>query len=156
MSEKKVLIVDYDKKSIAALESLLSPYNLQVIRATDGLSAFEKFLKEKPALILLEPMLPKLHGFDLARKIRGEEGAKVPIIIITGLYKGSQYKNEAVSSFQVAGYFEKPYNGEALLKMVLSLVHDEVPVEEDLPDPESVLQKLASMAGELPDRLEEE
>ena len=156
MSEKKVLIVDYDKKSIAALESLFSPYNLQVVRATDGHSAFEKFVKEKPALIILEPMLPKLHGFDLVRKIRKEEGAKVPIIFITGLYKGPQYKNEAVNSFQVAGYFEKPYDGETLLKTVLNLVFDEVSVEEDLPDPESVFKKLSAMAGELSDRIKEE
>ena len=113
-------------------------------------------MKENPALIILEPMLPKLHGFDLVRKIRKEEGAKVPIIFITGLYKGPQYKNEALNSFQAAGYFEKPYDGETVLKMVLNLVFDEVAVEEDLPDPESVLKMLSVMAGELPDRKKEE
>ena len=146
MAEKKILIVDYDKKSIEALKNIFSPYNLQVITATDGQSAYEKFVEEKPDIILLEPMLPKLHGFELAKKIREESERETPIIIVTALYKGSQYKNKAIKSLGVVEYFEKPYNDETLLNAVLNIIHDEVPIEEELPDPEDVIKTLSDLA----------
>lgn len=145
MAEKKILIVDYDKKSIEALKNIFSPYNLQVITATDGQSAYEKFVEEKPDIILLEPMLPKLHGFELAKKIREESEGETPIIIVTALYKGSQYKNDAIKSLGVVEYFEKPYNDETLLNAVLNIIHDEVPIEEELPDPEDVIKTLSDL-----------
>jgi len=149
MTEKKILIVDYDKKSIEALKNIFSPYNLQVITAIDGQAAYEKFVEEKPDIVLLEPMLPKLHGFELAKKIREESEGKTPIIIITALYKGSQYKNEAIKSLGVVEYFEKPYNDETLLNAVLNIIHDEVPIEEELPDPDVVIKTLSDLANSL-------
>jgi two-component system response regulator VicR len=146
MAEKKILIVDYDKKSIETLKNIFSPHNLHVITATDGQSAYEKFVEENPDIILLEPMLPKLHGFELAKKIREETEGETPIIIVTALYKGSQYKNEAIKSFGVVEYFEKPYNDETLLNAVLNIIYDEVPIEEELPDPEDVIKTLSDMA----------
>ncbi len=108
MAEKKILIVDYEKNSIEALKTIFQPYNLQIITASDGQMAYEKFIKEKPDLVLLEPMLPKLHGFELVKKIREESESETPIIIVTALYKGSQNRNEAIKSLGVLEYFEKP------------------------------------------------
>jgi FixJ family two-component response regulator len=59
------------------------------------------------------------------------------------LYKGTQYKNEAIRSFGAADYFEKPFDNEKLVKSVLNLLHDEMDIQEDLPDPESVLKLLS-------------
>lgn len=152
MAEKKILIVDYEKKSIEALTNLFLPHNLQVITAVDGQAAYEKFVEEKPDIILLEPMLPKLHGFELAKKIREESGGATPIIIVTALYKGSQYRNEAKKSLGVAEYFEKPYNDETLLNAVLDIIHDEVPIEEELPDPKDIIKTLSDLADSFPEK----
>jgi DNA-binding response OmpR family regulator len=147
MPEKKVLIVDYDKKSIENLGRLFSSHDLEVVTATDGESAFQKYQVENPDLILLEPMLPKLHGFDLVKKIRKESGSKIAIVIITALYKSPQYRNEALNTLGVAEYLDKPCNEEQLLNTVLSLVHGETgEIEEDLPDSDSVIKTLTKMA----------
>ncbi len=152
MAEKKILIVDYEKESIKALKNIFLPYNFQIITAFDGQSAYEKFFKEKPDIVILEPMLPKLHGFELVKKIREESEGKIPIIIVTALYKGSQYRNEAIKSLGVAEYFEKPYDDETLLNAVLNIIHDEVPIEEELPNPEDVIKTLSELADSLPDK----
>ncbi len=152
MAEKKILIVDYEKESIKALENIFLPYNLQIITAFDGQSAYEKFFKEKPDIVLLEPMLPKLHGFELVKKIREESEGETPIIIVTALYKGSQYRNEAIKSLGVAEYFEKPYDDETLLNAVLNIIYDEVPIEEELPNPEDIIKTLSELADSLPDK----
>lgn len=143
MSDQKILIVDYDAKSLENMANLFSAYKLEVITATDGQEAYEKYQSEKPNLILLEAMLPKLHGFDLTQKIHKETKGRIPIVIVTGLYKGTQYKNEAIRSFGAADYFEKPFDNEKLVKSVLNLLHDEMDIQEDLPDPESVLKLLS-------------
>jgi len=143
MSDQKILIVDYDAKSLESMVDLFSSYKLEIITAVDGQEAYEKFKSEGPNLILLEAMLPKLHGFDLTQKISKETKGRVPIVIVTGLYKGAQYKNEAIRSFGAADYFEKPFDKEELARAVLNLLSDEIDIQEDLPDPESVLKLLS-------------
>jgi len=143
MSDQKILIVDYDAKSLENMAELFSAYKLEIIKAADGQEAYEKFKSEEPNLILLEAMLPKIHGFDLTQKINKETKGRIPIVIVTGLYKGTQYKNEAIRSFGAADYFEKPFDNEKLVKSVLNLLHDEMDIQEDLPDPESVLKLLS-------------
>ncbi len=108
MSDQKILIVDYDAKSLESMVDLFSSYKLEIITAVDGQEAYEKYKSEGPNLIVLEAMLPKLHGFDLTQKISKETRGSIPIIIVTGLYKGAQYKNEAIRSFGAADYFSAP------------------------------------------------
>jgi DNA-binding response OmpR family regulator len=143
MSDQKILIVDYDAKSLENMVDLFSSYKFEIVTAVDGQEAYDKFKSEKPNLILLEAMLPKLHGFDLTQKIYKETKGRIPIVIVTGLYKGTQYKNEAIRSFGAADYFEKPFDKDKLVKSVLNLLHDEMDIQEDLPDPESVLKLLS-------------
>lgn len=147
MPDKKILIVDYDSKNLEDMTELFSRQNLEVITATDGQMAYEKYQSEKPDLLLIEAMLPKLHGFDLTQKIFKETKGGVPVVIVTGLYKGRQYKNEAISSFGAAAYFEKPVDTDKLVESVLSLLHDEMDFDEELPDPDEVI-KLLEEEGE--------
>lgn len=148
MAEKKILIVDYDTKSLDSLSKLFEPHKIQIITATDGVSAYEKFKSEEPDLVLLEAMLPRLHGFDLAQKIFQDSKGKVPVIIVTGVYKGHQYRNEALRTFGASDYFEKPYDQDKLVNCVLGLIKNEADIEEeipelpDLPDPDKVIEIL--------------
>lgn len=153
MAEKKILIADFDKKNLENLTSLFISANLGVSIAIDGQEAFEKFESEKPDLLLLEPMLPKLHGFDIIKKIRKELGKSTPIVVLTGIYKGTRNKNEALGSLGVSAFLEKPFDSEQLKAIVVNLIHGEDHIDEDLPDPESIeniLAELAEKSGEAP------
>ena len=146
MSEKKILIVDYDSKNLEHMTELFSAHQLIIVTANDGQMAYEKYQEEKPDLIILEAMLPKLHGFDLTQKIYKETKGSVPIVIVTGFYKGPQYKNEALRSFGAADYFEKPFNDNQLVSSVMNLLSDEIDIEEELPDPNTVLSYLSQLS----------
>jgi len=148
MPSKKVLVADYDRESLKSLGKIFATHKMQVITATDGQLAYEKYKTEKPDLIVLEAMLPKLHGFDLTSKINEETKGSIPIIIVTGLYKGAQYKNEALRSFGAADYFEKPYDEEKLLASVTRLLSDEPDIDEDLPSPREVIEMLSDQLKE--------
>ena len=146
MSEKKILIVDYDAKNLEHMIELFTPHNLTIVTANDGQKAYEKYQEEKPDLILLEAMLPKLHGFDLTQKIYSETKGSIPIVVVIGLYKGAQYKSEALRSFGAADYFEKPFDDNQLVGSVMNLLSDEIDIEDELPDPETVLSYLTQLS----------
>ncbi|TET70703.1 MAG: response regulator, partial [Candidatus Aminicenantes bacterium] len=151
MAGKKILIVDYDTKSIESLSKLFEGYEIEVMTAMDGVEAYEKFKSDEPDLVLLEAMLPRMHGFDLAQKINFDTKGRIPVIIVTAVYKGHQYRNEALRTFGVSDYYEKPYDQDKLVNRVLSLIGEREEVEEDiseipgLPDPDSVIETLKEM-----------
>lgn len=148
MPEKKILIVDYDKKSLEEMAGLFDSSDFQIVKATDGQEAYDKYKSEKPDLILLEAMLPKFHGFDLTQKISTETKGSLPIVIVTGLYKGPQYRNEALRTFGASDYFEKPFNKKKLLNSIMNLLQDEMDIGEELPQPEEVKKILSQMASQ--------
>ncbi len=143
MTDKKILIVDYDNASLELLSSIFETHRFQIVRATDGQAAYEKFREEKPDLVILEAILPKIHGFDLTKRISEETHGRVPVIIVTGLYRGPQYRMEALSTFGAADYLEKPVDKEKLLRSAMNLLHEEEEIEEDLPSSDQVVDALS-------------
>ena len=143
MEGKKVLIVDYDNRSLDTMSRLLKSQKVRIIQAIDGQAGYDKFKSDKPDLVILEAILPKIHGFDLTKKIFQESEGRVPVIIVTGLYRGPQYKHEALSSFGAADYFEKPVDADKFVSSVMQLLRDEEDIEEELPDSDSIIASLS-------------
>jgi len=150
MEEKKILIVDYDSQSLETMSKLLKSQKLRIIQAADGQEGYDKFKSDKPDLVILEAILPKVHGFDLTKKIFQESQGRIPVIIVTGLYRGPQYKHEALSSFGAADYFEKPVDPDKFVNSVMQLLRDEEDIEEDLPDSDSVIAGLSQRINPKP------
>jgi len=143
MGEKKILVVDYDAASLEKISKLLKSHKYRVVPATDGQAGYEAFLTEKPDLAVVEAMLPRLHGFDLTQKISRESQGRVPVILVTALYKGPQFRQEATSSLGATEFFEKPIDIEAFLAAIKRLLHDEDEFEDELPDPNTVIEALS-------------
>jgi DNA-binding response OmpR family regulator len=143
MAEKKILIIDYDAQSLDSLTKLVKSQKIQVVTAPDGQAGYEKFRSERPDLVILEAILPKVHGFDLTKKITQESGGRVPVVIVTGLYKGPQYRHEAIVTFGASDYFEKPVDPDRFIDTVRQLMRDEEEIEETLPDPATVIENLS-------------
>lgn len=148
MAEKKILIVDHDARALEALAELFKPYRFEISRASDGATAYEKFKLESPDLVILEAILPKLHGFDLTRRIHQESKGRVPVIIVTGLYRGPQYKHEALTTYGAADFIEKPYNEEYLVRTVTTLLKEKVDIDLDTPSPAEVVDFLRKRLAE--------
>jgi len=143
MADKKILIIDYDTQSLDSLTRLVKSQKVQVVTAPDGQAGYEKFRAERPDLVILEAILPKVHGFDLTKKIAQESGGQVPVVIVTGLYKGPQYRHEAIATFGASDYFEKPVDPDRFIDTVRQLMRDDEEIEEALPDPATVIDKLS-------------
>jgi DNA-binding response OmpR family regulator len=143
MADKKILVVDYDAKSLASMTKLLKANKFKVVTAADGRAGYAAFQTEKPDLVVLEAMLPKIHGFDLTRTISQETKGRVPVVLVTGVYKGPKYRQEATTGLGAAEYFEKPLDTEAFIAAVKRLLHDEDDIDEDLPGSDAVIEALS-------------
>jgi TonB family protein len=147
MKDRKILIVDFDEESLAALSNLVNEEGYQAVTASDGLSAYEKYKSDDFDLVLLEPMLPKLHGFELCKKITQDPFKKTPIIVVTGIYREPSCKMEALQVYGASAHFTKPWNKDDLRAKMLQLLarakENEPPEEEtrEMPAPEAAPDK---------------
>jgi TonB family protein len=115
----KVLLVDYEVNKMKATEEALSERGFEVVTAHDGLEALQQFTATRPDLVLLEAMLPKLHGFEVCKAIkRSEAGRDVPVIITTGVYKSAKYKRQAIKDYLADDYLIKPFDFEELMTKI--------------------------------------
>ncbi len=115
---KKILIVDYDQSSLASLQAVLAGQGYQVVTAADGQTGWDKYNKESPDLVLMEAMLPKVHGFELCQRITSERNSQATVFIMTGVYKDRVYRTEALRTYGASEYFEKPLKMAELLASV--------------------------------------
>ncbi len=84
--DKKILAVDDEDKNLRLMEAMLLPLGYEVILAKDGEDALEKVQLDPPDLILLDIMMPGLDGFEVARRLKGDEETKIiPIVMVTVL-----------------------------------------------------------------------
>jgi pilus assembly protein CpaE len=117
----KILVVDDDPNVQRLLSYTLKQEGYEVVVAADGAEGFRLWGAEDPALILLDVMLPKLDGYQVAAKIRAEEaGSHVPIIMLTA---------EAEVEQKIRGlragaddYLVKPFHPAELLARIKSLL----------------------------------
>lgn len=87
VSDKSVvLIIDDDSTARTALEMLLKPEGYCLAFATNGFEGLNKARALRPDLILLDVMMPGLHGFDVCRRLRQEpQLAELPVVMVTAL-----------------------------------------------------------------------
>jgi two-component system, OmpR family, response regulator RpaB len=81
--KEKILVVDDEASIRRILETRLSMIGYSVITAADGEEALETFHKERPDLVVLDVMMPKLDGYGVCQELRKE--SDVPIIMLTAL-----------------------------------------------------------------------
>lgn len=84
--KSKVLVVDDEDRLLRLMEALLIPMGYEVILAHDGEEAIKKVREVSPDVILLDIMMPRMDGFEVARQLKGGEETKtIPIVMVTGL-----------------------------------------------------------------------
>lgn len=121
--EVKIVIVDDDRTTLALLEKMLIMEGFWVYSAGDGEQGFELVKKERPSLVISDMLMPKLHGFDLCKKIKeSKEYNQIKVILMTAVYKDNlAIKREAKNSGAEA-VVNKPLNMDFLLKSIYEIL----------------------------------
>ncbi|NOY66883.1 MAG: response regulator, partial [Gammaproteobacteria bacterium] len=116
----KILLADDDRFSREQLAMLLESNGHTVIQAVDGLEAIEKFGLEKPDLVIMDAVMPRMNGLDSAKRIKAEsEDRFVPIIFLTALER----EDDLVECIRCGGddFIVKPFNRAILLARIFSM-----------------------------------
>ena len=114
---KKILIVEDERKLSNILKLLLESDGFTVISSYSGYEGLFKYIRERPDLIILDIMLPDLNGYEVCREIRRTlNNLKTPIIMLT--CKGEDYDRVKGKVVGATKYMLKPYDGENLLNQI--------------------------------------
>ncbi len=115
---RKVLIVEDDPGVAEPVAVALKAEGYEVVVAEDGPSALDKFVQEKPDIVILDLVLPEMHGFDVLQAMRRK--ADVPVIILSG--RGEESDRIAGIEMGADDYIVKPFSMRELtarVRMVL-------------------------------------
>jgi DNA-binding response OmpR family regulator len=113
---RRVLVVDDNEDAADSLAMLLGVRGDAVRIAYDGMEAVEAELDFNPDVILLDIGLPRLSGYDVARRIRSVRGDKVLIIAITGW--GQEKDRDRAREAGFDHHFTKPVDFDRLLELI--------------------------------------
>jgi DNA-binding response OmpR family regulator len=129
MAPRKILLVD-DSETILQMEQLILEKDAyELIVARDGEEGVAKAVKNRPDLILMDVVMPKMNGFEAVRKLReNQHTSTVPIVMVT-----SKAEAESMEAGYVSGcndYIIKPIDSLELLTKVKNLIGDDSPVDD--------------------------
>jgi DNA-binding response OmpR family regulator len=114
-----VLLVEDEARLLTVLQQTLELYGYHVVTAADGIEGYKNFRRYRPAIAVIDIMLPLLDGYSLLQKIRRHDTA-MPVIFLTAksqtadLVKGFEYG--------VSDYIKKPFVIDELLARIKSLI----------------------------------
>jgi len=120
-NKKKILIVDDESDIVELLSLRLESEGFEVISAGDGYTALDKARKDKPDLIILDLMLPKINGYKVCRILKFDEKHKgIPIIIFTA--RGQDQDKQLGKEVGADAYLVKPFEPQILMKTINKLL----------------------------------
>ena len=123
MSQKRILIVDDEKDLVDMLKLRLEAAGYEILEAYDGQEGLEKAKDEKPDLILLDLMLPKMDGYQLCRILKFDEDYKhIPIIMLTA--RAQQQDKQQGTTCGADEYVTKPFEPKELLSVIQKHIKD--------------------------------
>lgn len=113
---QRVLVVDDDRRARKAVTEIIEETGAEVLTAKSGFEAIGIAHARRPDVIVLDGLLPQMHGFEVARFIRTIPGYRPIIILVTAVYKGNHYELDARVKYGIDRYLTKPVSATALLE----------------------------------------
>jgi DNA-binding response OmpR family regulator len=151
MPPATVLVVDDDPVILKLLEVNFEMEGFQVVRAADGAEGLERAREVRPDIVVLDVMMPRMTGYEVAKALREDAGtAHIPIIFVTARAQSSDV--ERGMELGVEDYVTKPFDPLDLIDRVNALLarsQDGTASESESPS-EPVASEPVSGPGEEP------
>ncbi len=122
MSEKKrILLVEDEKDLVEVVKIRLEASGYEVLTAADGQQALDKARAQKPDLIILDLMLPRVDGYKVCRMLKFDEKYKhIPVIIFSA--RAQEADKKLAQEVGAEAYITKPFEPQALLAKIEELL----------------------------------
>ncbi|HUH01788.1 MAG TPA: response regulator [Kofleriaceae bacterium] len=117
----RILIVDDDPSIVGMIRTRLEKQGYRVFTAADGEAAVEIALDERPDLVVLDVMMPKMSGWEVARTLRGNpDVAGIKIVLLTAIGKGMN--DLTAPLYDVDAHLDKPFEFKDLEATIERLI----------------------------------
>jgi len=114
---KKILVVDDERHIVRLVEVNLTRAGYEIMTAYDGVEALEKVKADKPDMIVLDVMMPRMDGFEVLKRLQADAGTQdIPVIMLTAKAQDADIFRGWSSG--VSSYLTKPFNPRELLTFV--------------------------------------
>jgi len=121
LPQSTVLIVDDNPQNVELLQAFLESLPVKLVTAVDGADALEKVREHNPDLILLDIMMPRMSGFQVCKRLKGDPATRdIQILMVTALNELGDI--EQASECGTDDFVSKPVNKFELLTRVKSLL----------------------------------
>ena len=121
MSKGRILVVDDEIYIVHILDFSLGMEGYEVVTALDGEQALEKLKVEKPDLIVLDIMMPKLDGYEVCKAIKSDpETRQIPVILLSA--KGRNVDQKMGFDVGADDYITKPFSPRKLVERINQLL----------------------------------
>lgn len=139
--EPTILIVDDEMRMRRVIADYLHIRNYRTVEAADGVEALEKFRNERPDLILLDVMMPRMNGWDVCREVR--KVSSTPIIMLTARSE----EDDELQGFELGAdeYIAKPFS----LKILTARIEAVLRRRDSAPTPTAELLHIDRLAREV-------
>jgi len=120
MDKKKILVAD-DEPTVRLTVSRMLEKEFIVLEATNGEEAVDITQEQKPDLILMDLMMPKMDGYTACSKIKADQITKViPVVMLTAV--GHELNKKFAEEMDAKGYITKPFTQQELLDTIRKLL----------------------------------
>jgi DNA-binding response OmpR family regulator len=121
MTKKRILLIEDESDMVYALTLQLQATGYEVLTAQDGQIGLDMARKEKPNLIILDLMLPKIDGFKICRMLKFDKRyLNIPIIMFTARAQDQDMK--LGKEVGADAYITKPFDAQVLLDKISALL----------------------------------
>jgi DNA-binding response OmpR family regulator len=108
--KQKILVVDDSDDIRQLLTRVFRERDFEVFESSRGLDALQKVRDHVPDVMVLDAMLPEVHGFDICRRIKGSRRyGHIPVIMVSAIYRGWRFAEDLRRSYGVDEFLEKPF-----------------------------------------------
>jgi DNA-binding response OmpR family regulator len=119
-----ILAVDDDEGILKLMAELLKSRRYRVLTAKTGREALAKVRESMPDLVVLDGMLPEVHGFEICRQLKTSERFRhIPVIMVSAVHTGWRFAADVKEKYGADDYVEKPFEPQDLLRRVEVLLN---------------------------------
>lgn len=119
MASNKILVIDDSRVIRVRVKEMLPPGNFEVLEAKDGLEGMQLIRQEKPNLIMLDFLLPKLSGWEVYQQIQqSAELQKIPLVLMSG--RKEEVVEKLPEPFEYFEFIPKPFEQKDLIGAIKS------------------------------------
>ena len=121
-TRKKILFVDDEPDQVLLIQTRLEHHGFEVITAEDGETGLRLAVEQKPDLVIVDLLIPRLDGLEICRRLKQDPTTeKIPVALFTA--SATRDLDELCRTIGFAAYLRKPYDAAELVGMIKKLTN---------------------------------